>query len=108
MDAAPEKNRAQKEGGESTREQLLALAKIAPEALVDLVLRFRSKCVCCEGKFCNQHLLRELKFLHEEQDQPWAGEMVELLRRFHVLSKEKPRIGDDLLAQCHHTATTHS
>jgi transposase len=33
----------------------------------------------CEHYYCNAHLLRELVYLHEEMDQAWAGEMIELL-----------------------------
>jgi len=33
----------------------------------------------CNHAFCNAHLLRELIFLYEEQDQKWAGTMIDHL-----------------------------
>jgi transposase len=33
----------------------------------------------CNHSFCNAHLVRELKFLLEEQNQPWAGKISALL-----------------------------
>jgi transposase len=33
----------------------------------------------CRHFLCGAHLLRELTYLHEEMDQPWAGDMIELL-----------------------------
>ena len=33
----------------------------------------------CDHAFCNAHLLRELTFLWEEQDQPWAKSMIDHL-----------------------------
>ena len=33
----------------------------------------------CEHFLCGAHLLRELTYLHEEMDQPWAKDMIELL-----------------------------
>ena len=35
----------------------------------------------CNHAFCNAHLLRELIFLHEEQDQKWAEAMIDHLVR---------------------------
>jgi transposase len=35
----------------------------------------------CEHGLCNAHILRELTFLFEEQDQTWAGEFKNLLMR---------------------------
>ncbi len=37
------------------------------------------KALECEHALCNQHHLRELTYLLEEQDQAWAGDMIELL-----------------------------
>jgi transposase len=33
----------------------------------------------CDHAFCNSHLLRELVFLWEEQDQAWAKTMIDHL-----------------------------
>jgi len=37
----------------------------------------------CNHSICNAHLLRELKFLHEEHGQPWAGNMSDLITDMH-------------------------
>ena len=37
------------------------------------------KALVCQHALCNQHHLRELTYLLEEQDQAWAGDMIELL-----------------------------
>jgi len=34
----------------------------------------------CRHFLCGAHLLRELTYLHEQMDQPWARDMIELLR----------------------------
>ena len=34
----------------------------------------------CAHFLCAAHLLRELVYLHEEMDQPWAADMIALLR----------------------------
>ena len=38
------------------------------------------KALECQHALCNQHHLRELTYLLEEQEQAWAGDMIELLR----------------------------
>jgi transposase len=37
------------------------------------------KALACQHALCNQHHLRELTYLLEEQHQAWAGDMIELL-----------------------------
>ena len=36
--------------------------------------------LACQHALCNQHHLRELTYLLEEQHQAWAGDMIELFR----------------------------
>lgn len=55
----------------------------------------------CPHALCNQHLLRELKFLHEDQGQKWAGKMMELLREFHALSRDHPLLKESVIERCH-------
>ncbi len=50
---------------------------------------------------CNEHILRELKFLFEEQEQQWAGKMMELLLNFHELSKAESQISGRRIESCH-------
>jgi len=46
----------------------------------------------CDHGLCNEHLLRELKFLHEEHHQTWAGKMSALLLDMKAFAEsEKPR-----------------
>lgn len=74
-------------------------AKRGAEAMerAGLIPRFRGKLVhdClgaygtfenCEHFHCNAHLQRELTWLHEEMDQPWAGDMIGLLLEAKELS----------------------
>ena len=49
---------------------------------------------------CNQHILRELKFLFQEQHQAWAGRLSDLLNEFHAISKADPPPGEKLLEDC--------
>jgi transposase len=54
----------------------------------------------CLHAFCNAHLLRELKFLFEEQKLAWAGRLMELLREFHGLAKAQPSLSEKLIERC--------
>jgi len=38
------------------------------------------KALACQHALCNQHHLRELTYLLEQQDQAWAGDMIEVLQ----------------------------
>lgn len=49
----------------------------------------------CRHSLCNPHLLRELTYLHEQLDQTWAGEMIDLILRAKNLSdQEQARAGN--------------
>ena len=54
----------------------------------------------CLHAFCNAHLLRELKFLLEEEHLPWAGQLMELLGEFQALKKARPRLSEGLIEKC--------
>lgn len=43
----------------------------------------------CKHSTCNAHLLRELTFLHEEQGQAWAGEMIGLMLEMNAFAQNK-------------------
>jgi len=43
------------------------------------------KALACQHALCNQHHLRELTYLLEEQGQAWAGDMIELLKHANHL-----------------------
>ena len=55
---------------------------------------------CLHG-FCNEHILRELKFVHEQGRQDWAAQMSALLLEFHRLSLAKPDLSQSVLDKCH-------
>lgn len=42
-------------------------------------LRAYDSYVNCEHGYCNGHLLRDLKYIHEEDKKPWAGKMISVL-----------------------------
>lgn len=47
----------------------------------------------CEHFLCNAHLLRDLTYLHEEMDQAWAKDMIELLleaKKLRDCEKDRP------------------
>lgn len=49
----------------------------------------------CRHFLCNAHSLRELTYLHEEMDQPWAGDMIGLLLEAKSLrDREETRAAD--------------
>jgi transposase len=50
----------------------------------------------CNHAFCNTHLLRELKFLHEEKNQQWAKDMSDLLLEANNYVKEQKSVTDKL------------
>ena len=43
----------------------------------------------CEHSYCNAHLLRELKYLYEEENKKWASEMAALLVQANELKKQE-------------------
>jgi transposase len=53
----------------------------------------------CEHGLCNAHHLRELEFVSEQYQQPWAEEMGELLREIHEDVKQTRLSSDHLEAQ---------
>ena len=67
-----------KRGGEAM-ERMGLLARFRGNLIHDFLgayYRFQN----CRHFLCNAHLLRELTYLHEQMDQPWAADMIELLR----------------------------
>lgn len=48
----------------------------------------------CLHALCNQHVLRELKFLAEEQAQKWAAELSRYLRHLNKQVQEKGQLGE--------------
>lgn len=50
----------------------------------------------CAHSLCNAHLLRELKFLLEEQNQTWAGEMSELILQMYAFAENKKNLVEQL------------
>lgn len=77
-------------------------ANILPRITGWMVHDFWKPYLSYEGPhaLCNQHLLRELKFLFEEQKQAWAGKMITLLKEFHVLCLAPTAPGADLIEEC--------
>ncbi|RLD42705.1 MAG: IS66 family transposase [Bacteroidetes bacterium] len=60
----------------------------------------------CEHGLCNPHLLRELTFLFEQQDQIWAKKMFDLLLKMNNFVREQskqlsPELKDPWLKQFH-------
>ena len=50
----------------------------------------------CNHSICNAHLLREFKFLYEEHDQAWAGDMSSLLLDMHSFVEKQKNISTEL------------
>lgn len=50
----------------------------------------------CDHAFCNTHLLRELKFVHEERNQTWAKSLADLLIEMKHYVKEQRIITNHL------------
>lgn len=50
----------------------------------------------CNHSLCNAHLLRELKFLLEEQHQTWAGKMSHLLFNMNTFAENQKTIATQL------------
>jgi transposase len=48
----------------------------------------------CLHALCNEHLLRELKFLWEEQQEPWARQLSDLLVRLHRRRQQHGELGE--------------
>lgn len=54
----------------------------------------------CRHFLCNAHLQRELIYLHEQMDQPWAGKMIDLLleaKQLRESTKSPPGTDDCVL-----------
>jgi len=52
----------------------------------------------CQHALCNVHHLRELTFLHEQQQQDWAGKMIRVLTSMNTAVKEAREAGQIHLA----------
>ena len=55
---------------------------------------------CLHG-LCNQHHLRELKFLHEEEGQAWAGELSRFLLHWNQRLGENQALGEKAFQRAH-------
>ncbi len=50
----------------------------------------------CKHALCNAHIIRDLKYLHEEENKEWAGKMIPLLVNANQ-TKEKQELGDKII-----------
>lgn len=55
----------------------------------------------CLHAVCNEHLLRELKFLDEEQKQTWAGQLSDLLLELHQQRQKRGEFNEHQFRRAH-------